>query len=174
MLLEILIVTDHHLGELIVPGIKQIRLGEGEGFLELGDLAANQELVFLDVKVLFVITGFAEVQARHPALGSCVLAALKKLDGNIWCEQVILAAPLPQFDTSRALLKDLFQLSRQLQNFCAGHARYEYTKTGLLFYGPGGVYANLLERTELTASGKKVLVRQVLDKLHSCGHKVAC
>lgn len=134
-------------------------------------MAVDQELVFINIKLLFIITGFAEVQSEHPALGSCVLAALDKVAKNVSYPKIVLASPVPQVSASVRDLKSLFGLSKQLQGYCKHSRRFEFTKTGLLVYGPGGVYANLLDANGITKQGFSILRIQIVDKLHSVGFK---
>lgn len=166
-------VLDYHLADLVIAGVRRLVLEQGQGFMELGQLAVNQELCFKGVRVLFIITGFAEVEADHPALGSCVLAALQKVISNADFQKIFLGAPAPTVCASKEQLRRLFQLTKQLQWFCKHNPKFEYTKTGLLLYGPGGVYANLMTSEGLTHAGVNALNTQTLDKLASCRVRVA-
>lgn len=129
----------------------------------------DQQLLYLKVRVLVLLTGFAEVEANHPAISNSVLAALTKVKQNVTYRKIVIASPVPQPYASSAQLKALFRFSKLLQHCCKDSMRLEFTKTGTLFYGPGGLYANLLDSKGLTVHGAKVLQRQLLDKLNSMG-----
>lgn len=146
-----------------------ILLQEGDGYPEVANMALNQELMYLGVKALVIITGLAEVEAQHPALVNCVLAAVDKIKTNVGYSTIILAAPIPKNGSTTVQLKELFQFSKLLQFVCKRDPRLEFTKTGQFFYGPGGLYANLLDEQGLTNSGLSLLKRQLQDKLGSLG-----
>lgn len=152
---------------LNIPGVRTILLEDGHGFPEVGQLAVDQELLFLEVKVLVIITGFAEVEAKHPAIISSVLAALGKVLQNVAYRKIIVGAPIPRPRALPSQLKQLFDFSKQLQLLCRGHDRLEYTKSGLMFYGPKGVYVNLMHEESLSTQGCKRLTTQLLDRVSS-------
>lgn len=72
-------------------------------------------------------------------------------------------------DTQATKLEQLFLFLKQLQWLCKRSARFHYTKTGPLFYGPGWLYANLLDDHGLTTKGNSAVTTQLLDKLKSVG-----
>lgn len=78
-----LVVADDTLKGINIPGTKVIFLSEGGGFVDVASMAVNQELIYLHIRVLFIVTGFAEVEAQHPAMGSSVLVALSKIK-TVW------------------------------------------------------------------------------------------
>lgn len=166
---EILIVADDVLEGITVQGTKWLMLPEGTGFVDVANMAVNQELTYLNIKTLFIITGFAEIEVQHPALGSSVLAALSKIDKNVGYANIIVGAPVPRPGASKSQLKSLFHLTKQLQALCRDHPRFEFTKTGLLCYGPGGIYGNIMNERGLTPMGAKSISTQISDKLSSVG-----
>lgn len=155
--------------DLILPGARQILLDESQGLMDVGDMAFNQELMFVAIKVLIVVSGFAEVEAGHPAMINCIMAAMDKIKKGITYQKIILASPVPRPYASRNQLKALFAMSKQIQKLCTMHDKFEFTKTGLLFYGPGGLYADLMDQQGLTQAGVKVMYNQLVDKLNSLG-----
>lgn len=168
-ILDVLIVVNDVVGDFYLPGTRQILLEPDKGLLDVGQMAVDQELLFLGVKVLVIITGFAEVEAGHPAMLNCVMAAMMKLRKNVGYDRILLGSPLPRPHASVTQLKSLFALSKSVQDLCKVHPGFEFTKTGLLFYGPGGMYANLMDDKGLTSQGVTVLRRQLIDKLNSLG-----
>lgn len=152
-----------------LPRARQILLTEAQGIFDVGCMALNQEFVYLGVKVLVVITGFAEVEAGHQAWTNSVMAAMKKLEKGVPYPVIVLASPLPRPYATRDQLRQLFDCSRQLQRLCKQNTRFEFTKSGLLFYGPGGLYANLMDQSGLTEQGVRLLRTQLIDKLNSLG-----
>lgn len=167
--LEVLLLVDHMVQGLIIPGVRVLQLEDGQGYADVGMMAANQELAFAGITVLFLITGCAEVEAQHPAIVSSVVAALHKVVQNVPYSKIIIGAPIPKPSASQAQLKQLFNFSKQLQLLTRQDDRLEYTKTGLMFYGPGGVYANLMSQLRLTNQGLARLKTQVVDRLLSTG-----
>lgn len=163
-----LLVLDHHLQGLSLPGSRCIVLQEEQGLFDVGVMAVNQELLFLGTKVLLVITGCAEVEAQHPAMVNSVLAAMKRIQDNV-PYVVVMAAPLPKPTDTVKQLKDLFRMTKVIQACCKDRDRFEFTKSGLLFYGPGGIYANLMCDQGLSDLGVTTLSNQLLDKLNSLG-----
>lgn len=136
----------------------------------MGQLAVDQELIFLGTKALVVLTGFADIEAEHPALLSSVLAAMSKIKENVGYQLIILTSPVPGPQVSTEQLRRLFSFARQIQLLCKHSEKFEFTKTGQLFYGPGGRYVNLLDLEGLTDQGLKIISTQLLDKINS----VAC
>lgn len=164
-----LIVIDDIVGEFYLPGTRQILLEPERGLLDVGLMAVNQELLFVGIKVLVVLTGFAEIEAGHPALINCIMAAMSKLRKNVGYQRILLGSPIPRPQASVSQLKDLFAMSKHLQALCKVHPGFEFTKTGLLFYGPGGLYAHLMDANGLTVQGTQALHTQLIDKLNSLG-----
>lgn len=156
---------------LELPGARQILLKEEQGLCDVGQMAVDQELLFVGVRVLVILTGYAEVEARHPAVFNSIIAALKKIKDNVHYEKIILGAPLPRPTATIGLLKDLFKMSKLLQFCCRNCNRLEFSKSGLLFYGPGGLYADLMQKTGLSTVGVLALKNQLVDKLNSLGCK---
>lgn len=154
---------------LQIPRARIIYLEEGQGFPEVGQLAVNQELLYLNVRVLLIITGFAEVEAQHPAIVNSVLAAVEKVLHNVGYHKIILGAPIPRPRANPKQLRHLFGLSRVINQLCKGSDRLEFTKSGALFYGPGGIYANLMAKHGLSQLGLDRLATQLMDKLASVG-----
>lgn len=77
-----LLVADVVLEGLNLPGTKHIFLSPGQGFSDVGQLAQDQGLCFIGIKVLLIITGFEDIVAQHPAIISSVLAALDKIQAG--------------------------------------------------------------------------------------------
>lgn len=82
LIVDELLVADKLLSDINLPGTKHISLSEGQGLVDVAQLAYDQELMFLGVKILVIITGFAEVEANHPAIISSVLTAMAKNQAN--------------------------------------------------------------------------------------------
>lgn len=169
LILDVLLVLDQHLKDVHIPGARKIVLTEAQGLCDVGLLAVNQELLFLHIKVLVIITGWAEIEAEHPAMENSVLAAIERILTNVHYRKVVLAAPVPRPDASKEQLKQLFRMTRFLQFCCKGNGRLEYTKSGQMFYGPGGLYADFFHGGGLTQNAKSVLSNQLFDKINSLG-----
>lgn len=169
MFLEVLIVADDVLKNLKLPNARHIFLEPGQGLVDVAKLAENQEMAFPGVKVIVVISGFAEIEARHPAIISSVLAVMRRLESSVANVKIVLASPVPNPSADKELLRQLFYFSKQLQKLCTLHKRFDFTKTGLLFYGPGGLYANMLDRHGATEQGLKLVTTKLMDKLKSVG-----
>lgn len=167
LVLDVLLVADTTLRGVNLPGTRCMFLGPGQGIADVAQMAVDQQLTFLGIRILLIVTGFAEVEAQHPALLSSLLAAMEKIQRNVGYSNIILAAPVPSPTATRSQLKELFAFSKQIQVVCKHAARFQYTKTGLLFYGRGGMYANLLDSKGLTAQGVKVVTTQLMDRLNS-------
>lgn len=164
-----LLVADDHLEGVQLPGSRQLMLQDGQGFSDVGQMAVDQELLYLGVRVLVVLTGFAEVEVEHPAVTNCILAAMSKLEANVSYQKIVIAAPIPRPGASVTQLKNLFSMTKAIQVLCKSKDRFEFSKTGHLFYGPGGLYANLFVEDKLSHAGKILLANQLLDKLNSLG-----
>lgn len=169
MLLDVLLVLDDHLAAMELPGARHIYLTEGQGLCDVGLMAVDQQLLFVRVRVLVLLTGFAEVEAEHPAIINSVLAAFDRMQRNVGYRKIVVAAPVPRPYASATQLKATFKFTKILQHICKQSVCLEFTKSGSLFYGPGGFYANLLDNTGLTSHGVETLHRQLLDKLNSLG-----
>lgn len=154
---------------LQLPRSRQILLTEDQGLQDVGLMAVDQQLLYAGVKVLVILTGFAEVEAQHPALLNSVRAAIDRICGNVHYRKIVLGAPLPRPGASVLQLRELFKLSKLIQWCCKDSDRLEFTKSGFLFYGPGGLYANQMKETGLTSVGLNNLRNQLLDKLNSLG-----
>lgn len=144
---------DNILQGLNIQEVKLITLPQGFGLVDVGNMAVNQQLIFLQIKVLYIITGFAEIEAQHPTFSSSVVVALSKIEQNVGYEHIIVGAPIPAPGATKIQLKQLFHLSKQLQALCKEHPKFEFTKSGLLFYGPGGIYGNLMTQEGITLQG---------------------
>lgn len=79
---------------------------------------------------------------------------------------------MPQSSATTQVLKQLFLFTKQLQLICKNTQGVQFTKTGLLFYGPGGLYANLLDEKGITPQGQSIVTTQLLDKLKSVGARM--
>lgn len=162
-------IADEFLEGVHLPGARQLLLDNGQGFCDVGEMAVNKELLYLNVKVMVVMTGFAEVEVEHPAMVNCVLAAMQKMLDNVDYQKIVVAAPVPRPDATNVQLKELFKLTKVIQCLCKKDCRLEFTRSGLNFYGPRGIYANLMTAKGLTQMGTKTVNNQLLDKLNSLG-----